>query len=323
MPAIPKSRSRSAAPSPRSPIRPSSTTCVSLGVDAVELMPVTAWIDERHLPPLGLTNGWGYNPVAFMALDPRLAPGGLAELAADASPHCATPASASSSTSSSTTPARATCTGRRCRCAASTATAYFRHAADGRAGQRHRHRQHARLRPPDARRLILDALRHFVGQAGVDGFRFDLAPILGRTASGFEPHAPLSSTRSPPIPLLADRVHDRRALGHRARRLPARQLPAVLARVERPLSRRRPPLLARRPAHARRARDRRRRLFRHLRPAGDAHVNFIAAHDGFTLADLVAYVRKHNEANGEGNRDGHARTSPGTTASRVRPTTPP
>ncbi len=42
-----------------------------IGVDAVELMPITAWIDERHLPPLGLTNGWGYNPVAFMALDPR------------------------------------------------------------------------------------------------------------------------------------------------------------------------------------------------------------------------------------------------------------
>jgi glycogen operon protein len=48
-----------------------------LHVDAVELMPITAWIDERHLPPLGLTNGWGYNPIAFMALDPRLAPGGV------------------------------------------------------------------------------------------------------------------------------------------------------------------------------------------------------------------------------------------------------
>ena len=51
-----------------------------LGVDAVELMPVTAWIDERHLAPLGLTNGWGYNPVAFMAPDPRLCPGGIEEL---------------------------------------------------------------------------------------------------------------------------------------------------------------------------------------------------------------------------------------------------
>ncbi|TIW84908.1 MAG: glycogen debranching enzyme GlgX, partial [Mesorhizobium sp.] len=51
-----------------------------LGVSAVELMPVTASIDERHLPPLGLRNAWGYNPVTFMALDPRLAPGGIMEL---------------------------------------------------------------------------------------------------------------------------------------------------------------------------------------------------------------------------------------------------
>ena len=51
-----------------------------LGVDTVELMPLTAWIDERHLAPLGLSNAWGYNPVSFMAPDPRLAPGGLAEI---------------------------------------------------------------------------------------------------------------------------------------------------------------------------------------------------------------------------------------------------
>jgi glycogen operon protein len=43
-------------------------------------MPIVAWIDERHLPPLGLRNAWGYNPVAMMALDPRLCPGGVAEL---------------------------------------------------------------------------------------------------------------------------------------------------------------------------------------------------------------------------------------------------
>ena len=51
-------------------------------------MPVTPAIDERHLPPLGLRNAWGYNPVTFMALDPRLAPGGLAELR-DTSQHFA------------------------------------------------------------------------------------------------------------------------------------------------------------------------------------------------------------------------------------------
>ena len=43
-------------------------------------MPIVAWIDERHLAVLGLTNAWGYNPVTFKALDPRLAPGGIAEL---------------------------------------------------------------------------------------------------------------------------------------------------------------------------------------------------------------------------------------------------
>ena len=53
-----------------------------LGVDTVELMPLAAWIDERHLPPLGLANGWGYNPVSLMAPDPRLAPGGLPEIRA-------------------------------------------------------------------------------------------------------------------------------------------------------------------------------------------------------------------------------------------------
>jgi glycogen operon protein len=41
-----------------------------LSVSAVELMPIVAWVDERHLPPLGLRNAWGYNPVAMMALDP-------------------------------------------------------------------------------------------------------------------------------------------------------------------------------------------------------------------------------------------------------------
>jgi glycogen operon protein len=50
-------------------------------VDTIELMPLMAWIDERHLHALGLANAWGYNPVTFFAPDPRLAPGGFAEIA--------------------------------------------------------------------------------------------------------------------------------------------------------------------------------------------------------------------------------------------------
>src|SRR5262249_27767174 len=55
-----------------------------LGVTHVELMPIAAWIDERHLPPLGLANAWGYNPIVFMAPDPRIVPGGAQELATTA-----------------------------------------------------------------------------------------------------------------------------------------------------------------------------------------------------------------------------------------------
>ena len=55
---------------------------VGLGVTAVELMPAAAWVDERHLPALGLSNYWGYNPVAPLCPDPRIAPGGMAELRA-------------------------------------------------------------------------------------------------------------------------------------------------------------------------------------------------------------------------------------------------
>ena len=56
----------------------------ALGVTAVEIMPADAFVDERHLPPLGLSNAWGYNPVVFGAPDPRLAPGGWAEVRAAA-----------------------------------------------------------------------------------------------------------------------------------------------------------------------------------------------------------------------------------------------
>ena len=53
-----------------------------IGVTTVELLPCVAWIDERHLPPLGLSNYWGYNPVALLAPDPLLAPGGWPEITA-------------------------------------------------------------------------------------------------------------------------------------------------------------------------------------------------------------------------------------------------
>src|SRR5262249_6148559 len=151
------------------------------------LMPITAWIDERHLPPLGLTNGWGYNPVGFMALDPRLCPGGVKEL-------------------------RETVATLHQAGIGVILDLVFNHT-----GESHRHGTTPSMRRPDnrtyyrsvpgepghlvndtgtgntvacdhptVRRLIVDTLRHFVVHAGIDGFRFDLAPVIGRTPEGFD-----------------------------------------------------------------------------------------------------------------------------------------
>lgn len=274
-----------------------------IGVNAVELMPITAWIDERHLGPLGLRNSWGYNPVALMALDPRLCPGGIVELRATVAAlrkagigvilDLVFNHTGESDIHGPTLSLRGL-----------DARAYFRHSADGQLVNDTGCGNTLACDHPATRRLVLDALRHFVSQAGVDGFRFDLAPIMGRSAHGFDPNAALLAEMTTD-PLLADRVliaepWDIGPGGYQLGQFPT-------------------PFLE----WNDRARDRIRRFWR-----GDHHmlgdfitalagssdiyappvtrsVNFIAAHDGFTLADMVAYAHKHNEANGEHNRDGH------------------
>ncbi|WP_457581364.1 glycogen debranching protein GlgX [Ensifer canadensis] len=279
-----------------------------LGVSAVELMPIVAWIDERHLPPMGLSNGWGYNPIAPMALDPRLVPGGLKEL-------------------------RETVEALRKAGIGVILDLVFNHSGESdrlgttlsmRGLDNLTYYRHVTDRPGDlindtgcgntiacdhpvVQALILDSLRHFVLTAGVDGFRFDLASILGRDMAGFHRDAPLfEAVHADPV--LADRVliaepWDVGPGGYQLGNFPA-------------------PFLE----WNDRARDDVRRYWRGDRhvigalatalagssdtfsrwgDTGTRTVNFIAAHDGFALADIVAYAGKHNEANGEENRDGH------------------
>ncbi len=277
-----------------------------LGVSAVELMPVAAWIDERHLPPLGLTNGWGYNPVTFMALDPRLAPGGLADLrAAVAALHRAGIGVILDVVFNHT--GESDELGPTLSLRGLDARTYYRHAPDGRLVNDTGTGNTLRCEHAAVQELVLDSLRHFVRGAGVDGFRFDLAPVLGRGEAGFDREAPLlRAIRADP--LLCGRVliaepWDIGPGGYR-------------------LGQFGPPFLE----WNDRFRDDVRRFWRGdggmagalaTRLAGSSDVfggqgnatsrtvNFVAAHDGMTLADLVAYQRKHNEANGEANRDGH------------------
>ncbi len=280
----------------------------SLGVEAVELMPIVAWMDERHLPPLGLANAWGYNPVGFMALDPRLVPGGWRQLAATvATLHengigvildLVFNHTAESDAEGTTLSLRG---------------------LDNRAYLRHRPDAPGILvndtgcgntiacDHPVAERLILDALRTFVRHAGVDGFRFDLAPVLGRDAQGFDRHARLlrAIANDPEIGerMLIAEPWDVGPHGYQ-------------------LGNFAPPFLE----WNDRFRDDVRRFWRGdggmagrlaTRLAGSSDlfagdgdvrtrsINFLAAHDGRTLRDVVSYARKHNHANGEENRDGH------------------
>jgi len=278
----------------------------TLGVSAVELMPVTAWIDERHLLPLGLTNAWGYNPVSFMALDPRLAPGGLAELRDTVAALRAAGIGVILDLVFNHT-GESDIFGPTLSLRGLDANVYYRRAPDGSLVNDTGCGHTLACDHPRVRDLILDSLRHFVLGAGVDGFRFDLAPILGRTAEGFDARAEtLRAIETDPI--LADRIliaepWDIGPGGYQLGQFSPRWL-----------------------EWNDRYRDDIRRFWRGdrgtlgalaTRLAGSSDVfdrdglkatrtvNFIAAHDGMTLADLTAYERKHNGANGEDNRDGH------------------
>jgi glycogen operon protein len=279
-----------------------------LKVSAVELMPITAWMDERHLAPLGLTNAWGYNPVSFMALDPRLAPGGLVELRKTvATLHAAGIGVILDLVFNHTGEGDE-----------SGPTLSFR-GLDNLAYYRHVSGKAARLandsgtgntiatQHPVVRELVLDSLRHFVVQAGVDGFRFDLATVLGRDDEGFSPNAPLlDAIRSDPI--LADRVLIAEPwdigpggyqLGHFGP--PFLEWNDRYRDDVRRFWRGDPGTVGVLATRLSGSSD----VFRRSSAATTRTVNFIAAHDGMAIADLVRYEEKHNEANGEENRDGH------------------
>ncbi|HEX3573333.1 MAG TPA: glycogen debranching protein GlgX [Rhodopila sp.] len=275
-----------------------------LGVTTVEVMPSAAWVDERHLPGLGLSNYWGYNPIAFLAPDPRLAPGGWAEVrAAVDALHAAglnvildavLNHSGESDELGPTLSLRGLDN-----------AGYYRLAAD-----RARYVDDAgcgnvlAMDRPLALRLGMDALRAWALYGGFDGFRLDLAVTLGRRDSGFDRAAPfLAAIEQDPVLSRCVMIAEPWDIGPGGYQLGA--FPARWGEWN----------------------DRYRNAVRQFwrgdagmlgdfttRFAGSADVfagrplsrsiNYVTAHDGFTLADLVAYEAKRNHANGEDNRDG-------------------
>ena len=277
-----------------------------LGITTLELMPAAAWNDERHLIPLGLSNIWGYNPVAFGAPDPRLAPGGWAEIRAAVAAFQAGGIEV-------------------------LLDVVLNHSGEGdELGPTLSLRgldnaSYYRLDPQDARkyindagcgnilaldrapvvRLAMDSLRVWAQKAGLDGFRFDLATTLGRRDSGFDPEAPLLSAISQDPVLrglkLVAEPWDVGPGGYQPGKFPAGwgewndTCRDDIRRFWRGDGRMLGQLATRLAGSA--------GMFaaKHRPSRG---INFITAHDGFTLHDLVSHSYKHNEANGEHNRDG-------------------
>ena len=276
-----------------------------LGVDTVELMPLCAFIDERHLPALGLSNAWGYNPVSFLAPDPRLAPGGVAEIRATVEAlHAAgirvildmvLNHTGESDVHGTTLSLRGL-----------DHALYFRH-AQGQLVNDTGCGNTLALDEPHVLRLAMDALRSWAMRTGVDGFRFDLATVMGRTPQGFSADAPLlAAIEQDPVlsrlTMIAE-PWDVGPGGYRLGQFPPRWLEwndRYRDEVRR---------FWRGDAHAAGAFATRiagsSDLFAGAHRPPSASVNFLAAHDGFTLRDAVTYRHKNNHANGEENRDGH------------------
>ncbi|NUJ79999.1 glycogen debranching protein GlgX [Methylocystis sp. FS] len=275
-----------------------------LGVTTLELLPCAAWIDERHLPPLGLSNYWGYNPIAMMAPDPRLAPGGWREVREvvarlhDAGLEVILDVVFNHTGEGDEFGPTVSFRGL-------DNASYYRLADD-----RARYVNDSACgnvldcgRAPVVR-LIMDALRAWALYGGVDGFRFDLATTLARRSSGFDRDAPLlSALLQDPVLRDLKLIAEPWDMGPGGYRLGDFPEPFVEWND--------------------RYRDGARRFWRgdscgvaelatrlsgsqdiFARRGPSRSVNYIAAHDGFTLRDLVSYAHKHNEANGEENRDG-------------------
>ncbi len=283
-----------------------------LGVTTLELLPIHAFVDDARLASDGLTNYWGYNSIGFFAPHPGYA--------SDRSPGAAV-----------------------VECKAMIAAFHeagievildvvYNHTGEGGLDGPAMHfrgldnassYRHDSYRPGvyedttgtgntlDAQQahiaeLIIASLHHWVLDYHVDGFRFDLAAGLGRTARGIDlQHGVLSTIATDPVLADVKLIAEPWDLGHEGYQFG--NFPSGFSEWN--------------DRFRNSVRDYWRGASCTYAALGDAlagspsvfsphdrgpsaSINFVTCHDGMTLLDLVSYVQKHNEANGEGNRDG-------------------
>ncbi len=281
---------------------------LDLGITAVELLPCQAFLSEGHLAEKGLSNYWGYNPLAFSAPHPAYA---LADPVREFREmvrvlHLADIEVFMDVVYNHT--AEGDHRGPTLSLKGLDNSSYYALTpADRRLYENHTGCGNAlSLDHPDALRLVLDSLRFWVEDMHVDGFRFDLATTLGREAGQFDREAAFfKAVHQDPVlrnvKLIAE-PWDIGPDGYQVGNFPApwgewndryRDVVRGFWRGDKGLL----PGFAERIAGSS-------DLFRRPGRSPGASINFLACHDGFTLHDTVSYATKHNEANREGNRDG-------------------
>ncbi len=291
----------------------------ALGVTSLSLLPVQAHLDEERLVRLGLSNYWGYNPLGWFAPHAAWSASGAAGARAEFRQMVRSLQDAGLEV---------------------LLDVVYNHTAEGDEDGPSLHLRgldnalayrslkgepgrydnltgcgHAvDLRHPGVLRLVMDSLRHWADEMEVDGFRFDLAPVLGRGDAGFDARSAFfTALAQDPVLSQVKLIAEPWDLGPGGYQLGAfprgwmewnDRFRDDLRAFWLGAGPGGPPHAATRGQFAQRlcgSSD----LFGARGRQPFESVNFITAHDGFTLADLLRWENRRNEANGEANRDGH------------------
>jgi glycogen operon protein len=281
-----------------------------LGVNAIELMPIHAFVQDQYLLKKNLRNYWGYNTLSFFAIEPNYLSDGSAEEMRLAVRHLHAAGievildvvynhTAEGSELGPTLSFRGLDN-----------ASYYRLMPDN---PRHLINDTGtgntfNLSHPRVLQLVMDSLRYWVTNFHIDGFRFDLGVTLGREAHGFDPGAGFfDAIRQDPalsrVKLIVE-PWDPGPGGYQLGGHPPGfgewndRFRDGVRRFWRGDEGQRSDFSARLAGSA--------DIFEHRGRRPYASINFAACHDGFTLRDTVSYTERHNEANGEDNKDGSA-----------------
>ncbi len=282
---------------------------LKLGVTAVELLPVHAFLNDGFLLNKGLTNYWGYNSIGFFTPEPRyFGPRGILGFREMVQRFHAAGIEVILDVVYNHT-AEGDHRGPTLSFRGLDNASYYRllhgqpryYVNDTGTGNT------VNVAHPHVLRMVLDSLRYWVECMGIDGFRFDLATTLGREDSGFDARGGFfDALRQDPVLAGVKMIAEPWDIGPGGYQLGA--FPPKFAEwndTYRDTVRR----FWKGDAHG--AQELGARLlgsageFDHGGRRAWSSINFLAAHDGFTLADTTAYAERHNEANLENNQDGH------------------